>query len=346
MIMPAGMTILTRTAGPARVGRVMAIVGVPMLIGPILGGFLVDQVSWRWIFFINLPIGTVAVVASLRVLPVDQPRPTERFGALGLILLSPGLALVIYGLAQSSSHGGFGAPEVFIPILVGLVLLALFVRHGLRSEHTLTVFALAVFPYSRRSRSGLASGLLMAPQGIGAMITMPIAGKLTDRMGVGKIVLPGTLLSIASFVALTQVTATTSYWWLGVVLFVMGLGMGGSMMPVFSGAMQTLRAAVARASTSLNILQQVGASIGTAVMAVVLSSALASRLPAGGGEGLGATAVPDSVRERIAPLMAEAFGETFWWATGFVVIATLVSLLLPRTKPEPIDDPDDPDRAR
>jgi hypothetical protein len=56
--------------------------------------------------------------------------------------------------------------------------------------------------------------------------------------------------------------------------------------------------------------------------------------------------VPDSVRERIAPLMAEAFGETFWWATGFVVIATLVSLLLPRTKPEPIDDPDDPDRAR
>jgi MFS family permease len=289
------MTILTRTAGPARVGRVVAIVGVPMLLGPILGpilgGFLVDQVSWRWIFFINISIGIVALVASLRVLPVDQPRPTERFDALGLIQLSPGLALVIYGLAQSSSHGGFGAPEVFIPILVGLVLLALFVRHGLRSAHPLTVFALAVFPYSRRSRSGLASGLLMAPQGIGAMITMPIAGKLTDRMGVGKIVLPGTLLSIASFVALTQVTATTSYWWLGVVLFVMGLGMGGSMMPVFSGAMQTLRAAVARASTSLNILQQVGASIGTAVMAVVLSSALASRLPAGGGEGLGATAV-------------------------------------------------------
>ena len=71
MIMPAGMTILTRTAGPARVGRVMAIVGVPMLLGPILGpilgGFLVDQVSWRWIFFINIPIGIVALIASLRV---------------------------------------------------------------------------------------------------------------------------------------------------------------------------------------------------------------------------------------------------------------------------------------
>ena len=376
MIMPAGMTILTRTAGPARVGRVMAIVGVPMLLGPILGpilgGFLVDQVSWRWIFFINIPIGIVALTASLRVLPRDEPRPTERFDALGLALLSPGLALVIYGLAQSSSHGGFGSPGVLIPVLIGLALLAAFVFHGLRTAHplldlrlfqnrvfaaasaTLTVFALAVFGgmlllplylQAVRGESALVSGLLMAPQGIGAMITMPIAGKLTDRMGVGKIVLPGMALIIASFVALTQVTATTSYWWLGVVLFVMGLGMGGSMMPVFSGAMQTLRrAAVARASTSLNILQQVGASIGTAVMAVVLSSALASRLPAGGGNGLGATAVPDAVRERIAPLMAEAFGETFWWATGFVVIATLVALLLPRTKPEPIDDPDDPDR--
>jgi MFS family permease len=201
----------TTLATLARVGRVMAIVGVPMLLGPILGPIL----------------------------------------------------------------GGF---LVFIPILVGLALLALFVRHGLRSEHplldlrlfgnrvfaaasaTLTVFALAVFGgmlllplylQAVRGESALARGLLMAPQGIGAMITMPIAGKLTDRMGVGKIVLPGMLLIIASFVALTQVTATTSYRWLGVVLFVMGLGMGGSMMPVFSGAMQTLRrAAVARATRS------------------------------------------------------------------------------------------------
>jgi len=195
-----------------------------------------------------------------------------------------------------------------------------------------------------RGESALVSGLLLAPQGLGAMITMPIAGQLTDRMGAGKIVLPGMFLIIASFVALTQVGADTSYWWLGVVLFVMGLGMGSSMMPLFSGAMQTLRkAAIARASTSLNILQQVGASIGTAVMAVLLSSALSSRLGGGGGEGLGATAASDEQRRQIAPLMADAFGETFWWATGFVVLATAVALLLPREKPEPVYDPDDPE---
>jgi EmrB/QacA subfamily drug resistance transporter len=374
MIMPAGMTILTRTAGPARVGRVMSIVGVPMLLGPILGpilgGFLVDQVSWRWIFFINVPIGIVALIASARVLPRDQPRPTERFDALGLALLSPGLALVIYGLAQSSSHGGFGAAQVIVPVLVGAALLAAFVFHGLRSPHplldlrlfqnrvfavataTLTVFALAVFGgmlllplylQAVRGESALESGLLLAPQGIGAMLTMPLAGQLTDRMGPGKIVVPGMVLIIASFLALGQVTADMSYWLLGAILFVQGLGMGLSMMPVFSGAMQTLRkAAVARASTALNILQQVGASIGTAVMAVLLSSALSSRLPAGGGEGLGAAAVPPALRERIAPLMADAFGETFLWAAGFVAVATLVALMLPRQKPEPADDPDEP----
>ena len=375
MIMPVGMTILTRTAGPARVGRVMSIVGVPMLLGPILGpilgGFLVDQVSWRWIFFINVPIGVVALILAARILPADEPRPTERFDALGLALLSPGLALVIYGLAESSSQGGFGDARVLVPVAIGFALLALFVRHGLRFPHpvidlhlfrnrvfsaataTLTVFALAVFGgmlllplylQAVRGESALTSGLLLAPQGIGAMITMPIAGQLTDRIGIAKIVLPGIALIIASFVALTQIGAETSYWVLGAELFVMGLGMGLAMMPVFSGAMQTLRrAAVARASTSLNILQQVGASIGTAVMAVLLASALSSRLPQGGGEGLGATEVPDEARRQIAPLMADAFGEVFWWATGFLVVAFLIATLLPKEKPEPVFDPDDPE---
>src|SRR4051794_6406958 len=109
MLMPLGMTILTRAAGPSRVGRVMSIIGVPMLLGPIfgpiLGGWLVDDISWRWIFFINLPIGLVALFLSRRVLPRDRPQPAERLDFLGLCLLSPGLALVIYGLAKSTSAG-------------------------------------------------------------------------------------------------------------------------------------------------------------------------------------------------------------------------------------------------
>src|SRR5919198_244937 len=102
MIMPAGMTILTRAAGTDRVGRVMAVIGIPMLLGPIfgpiLGGWLVDDFSWRWIFFINLPIAVVALALAQRVLPRDVPKHDERLDWVGLVLLSPSLAPHIYGL--------------------------------------------------------------------------------------------------------------------------------------------------------------------------------------------------------------------------------------------------------
>jgi EmrB/QacA subfamily drug resistance transporter len=375
MIMPAGMTILTRAAGPQRVGRVMSIIGVPMLLGPILGpilgGWLVDDVSWRWIFFINVPIGAVALISSARVLPKDRPEPDERLDALGLLLLSPGLALFIYGLAETASEGGFGSAKVLVPMLAGVALLAAFVRHALHAENplvdlrlflnrtfatasgTLILFIIALFGsmlllplylQAVRGESALQSGLLLAPQGVGAMVTMPLAGQLTDRTGIGKIVLAGMGLVIAAVLGLTQIGAGTSYWLLGAELFVLGMGMGMTMMPIMSGAMQTLRrAAVARASTTLNIIQQVGASIGTAVLTVILTQQLTSRLPAGAGGGLGAAGnVPPEARARIAPLMADAFGATFWWALGLLLIAVPAALLLPRRKPDPIEDPDDP----
>jgi EmrB/QacA subfamily drug resistance transporter len=115
MIMPAGMTILSKAAGPQRIGRVMGVVGVPMLmgpiIGPILGGWLVDDVSWRWIFYVNLPVGAIALTAALRLLPTDEPAAHERLDWLGLLLLSPGLAAFVYGLAETSSQGGVGSAQ-------------------------------------------------------------------------------------------------------------------------------------------------------------------------------------------------------------------------------------------
>jgi EmrB/QacA subfamily drug resistance transporter len=370
MIMPAGMTILTRAAGTDRVGRVMAVIGIPMLLGPIfgpiLGGWLVDDFSWRWIFFINLPIGIAAILFSSRVLPRDVPKHDERLDWVGLVLLSPGLAAVIYGLAESGSSGGFGEPKVIVPVVAGALVLAVFVWHALRvrdplidlrlfsnriftvSSITLFLVVISVFGgmlllplYLQvvRGESAMSTGLLLAPQGFGAMITMPIAGRLSDMTGVGKIVPVGLVLVAASFLALTQLHADTSYWWFGAVLFVMGLGMGATMMPTFSGAMQTLRqAAVARASTTLNINQQVGASIGTAVLSVLLANALTSRLGGAGGGGIGdAAAVPPAVKARIAEPMAEAFGSTYWWALALVVIAFVIATaLLPKSKPAPV----------
>src|SRR3954467_13680562 len=114
MLMPLGMTILTRAAGPERVGRVMAVLGIPMLLGPIfgpiLGGWLIDAASWHWIFLINLPIGLIALVYAALVLPKDAPRPSESFDFVGMLMMSPGLALFLYGVSSIPAEGKVGTP--------------------------------------------------------------------------------------------------------------------------------------------------------------------------------------------------------------------------------------------
>ena len=375
MLMPAGMTILTRAAGPQRLGRIMSVIGVPMLLGPvfgpILGGWLVQDASWRWIFFINLPIGILALVLARRILPRDVPAPQHKLDWLGLGLLSPSLALIIYGLANSATSGGFGAPKVWAPVLVGLVGLAVFVRHALRrggdalidlalfrnrvfatASGTMILMIISVFGgmllvplYLQivRGESPIHTGLLLVPQGVGAMIAMPISGTLVDRTGVGRIAPVGLAMVAVSFLGLTRLTADTSFWLFGGELFLMGLGMGFSMMPLMGGAMQTLRsAAVAKASTVINITQQVGASIGTAILSVLLTREITSHLGAGGGTLGGTTAalthLPPAQQQVLLGKLADSFGTTFWYALALVIVALVVGLvLLPKHKPHPVE---------
>ncbi len=121
MIMPIGQSIMATAAGPQRMGRVMSLLGVPMLLGPILGpvigGLILDSVSWRWIFYVNLPIGIVAIALAFRILPGhERTDRANRLDVLGLCLLSPGLGLLVYGLSQA----GQGSPaSVFVPTAVG-----------------------------------------------------------------------------------------------------------------------------------------------------------------------------------------------------------------------------------
>ena len=254
------------------------------------------------------------------------------------------------------------------PVAAGVVLLALFVGHALRASEPLidlrlfknrtfaaasgmlVLFAIAVFGsmlllplYLQvvRGESALSSGLLLAPQGLGAMLVMPIAGQLTDRIGIGKIVLTGMTLILAAVLGLTQITADMSYWTLSAILFVFGMGMGSTMMPIMSGAMQTLRrAAVARASTTLNILQQVGASIGTAVLTVILTHELSTGCRPAAARASASRGAGGRRARQVAPLMADAFGATFWWAFGLLLVAFAAAFLLPRTKPAPPVDED------
>jgi EmrB/QacA subfamily drug resistance transporter len=372
MLMPLGMTIMTRAAGPKRMGRLMAILGVPMLLGPIcgpiLGGWLIDAASWHWIFLINLPIGLGAMVYAFVVLPKDAPHPSETFDFIGMLMMSPGLALLLYGVSSIPEKGTVASGKVLIPGIVGLLLVLAFVVYSFKPAHplldlrlfrnrnlavsvlTMFLFAVAFFgglllvpTYFQqvRGESVLRAGLLVAPQGIGAMLTMPVAGYLSDKVPVGRIVPVGLLLIFAGIASLTQITSTTSYAWLIATLFVMGLGMGGTMMPIMTSALKTLRAAeVARGSTLLNITQQIASSVGVAIMSVILTNGLKSASLAGPAIAsrqdpaiVAQIGGPAGVREGLAQA-AEAFGHTYWVALALVVVTIVSALFLPRKHEE------------
>jgi EmrB/QacA subfamily drug resistance transporter len=366
MIMPAVMTIMTKKAGPHRMGRVMGVLGVPMLIapimGPILGGWLVDSASWRWIFFINLPIGIVAFILALIVLDPDQPQPSHRLDWLGMLLLSPGLAVFIFGLAESSTYG-FGSARSWGPTLVGVILIAAWFFHSWRSPNplidlrtfvhtragaaagTFLLFAISVFGsmllvplyfQAVRGATALQAGLLMAPGGLGAMLMMPLSGRLTDRYGPTWLPATGLPLVAVALIPFVFVGPHTSYVLLCAANFVQGLGMGLAMMPVMTAAMQAVPAsAIARTSTAMNIIRQAGASIGTAVLSVILASAITSNLSgilgsrASGSHEGGIAALqhlPPSAHAAAVKPLADAFGSTFLWALVLIVVALIPAI--------------------
>jgi EmrB/QacA subfamily drug resistance transporter len=347
LIMPVGQTILAQAAGPQRIGRVMSVVGVPMLLGPIfgpvIGGAIVDEISWRWIFFVNLPVGLAAVVLAWRLLPEAATRTGGRLDLLGLALLSPGVAIFVYGMSEAGAAGGFGAGRALIGIALGLALVALFVWHALRRGGAalldVSLFArrgfaaaagtnllvgialfgalilLPLYYQLVRGESPLSTGLLLVPQGFGAALAMPIAGKLTDEIGARLVIPSGIVLALAGTAAYTQVGADTSYVYLAAALFVIGLGLGSTIMPSMAVAYQTVpREAVAHATSTINVIQRIAGSVGTALLAVVLQH----QIDAGGSHA--------------APALAEAFGTTFWVAFGLVATALVPALLLPRLR--------------
>ena len=307
MLMPLTFIILTREAGPRRLGRLMAVLGIPMLLGPmcgpVLGGWLIDAYSWQWIFRINLPLGVIVLILAAVVFPKDRPTPSETFDFTGMALLSPGLATLLFGISSVPRHGTFADDHVWIPAAVGLSLIAAFVVHALnRAQHplidlrlftnrvvtlaNLSMFLFAVgffgvallYPsYFQQllHQTPLQSGLHLIPQGLGAMATMPLAGTLMDKRGPRNILLVGiALVSIGLTVFAYGAWKQAGYLPILLVgLVITGMGLGCTMTPLSGAAVQTLAPhQVARGSTLISVNHHVAGSVGTALMSVILTN--------------------------------------------------------------------------
>jgi EmrB/QacA subfamily drug resistance transporter len=349
MILPIGQLMMAEAAGPRRMGRVMSIVAVPAMLapilGPTLGGLILQNTSWRWIFYVNVPIGVIAVIAALRTLPSVKPGPADRLDVRGLALMATGLPLLTYGLAEVGVTGGFSSVKVILPILSGIALVALFAVHALRipkplldlrlyrrptfSSASFAMFCLGAALFGGmillplywqeiRHESVVTTGLLTAPQGLGAALAMPIAGKLTDRIGGGPLALFGVTLCAVATIPFGLIGAHTSIVWLSVAMMIRGVGIGFGFMPAMAAAFASLeRSELSSATPQLNVLQRVGGSIGTAVLAVVLQRAIAS--------------APHPLTHAG---IAGAYATAFWWSLGITALAIVPAIVLVRAERE------------
>ncbi|MGH2873226.1 MAG: DHA2 family efflux MFS transporter permease subunit, partial [Solirubrobacteraceae bacterium] len=267
MILPVGQLMMAEAAGPKRMGRVMSVVAVPAMLapifGPMIGGLILEHLAWRWIFYVNLPIGIIAVIAAARTLPSVARQPTERLDFRGLAMLATGLPLITYGLAEIGTTNSFTAFKVIGPIVAGAVLVTAFAFYSLRtrlpllnlrlySRSTFSTGSIAMFCVGAalfggmillplywqtvRGDSVFVTGLLTAPQGVGAALIMPLSGKLTDRLGGGPLTLFGVLLTAAATVPFALIGAHTSVVWLCCVMVVRGFGIGFAFIPAMAAA--------------------------------------------------------------------------------------------------------------
>jgi EmrB/QacA subfamily drug resistance transporter len=307
LLIPAGQTILGQAVGPGRLGRVMAVLGVAVTaapaLGPLVGGLVVQNASWPWLFLINLPIGAAGLALGLRYVPRGEPGDVGRLDRTGLVLLSTGLPLVVYGLTVWGERGGFSAPEVFVAVLGGLLALAVFGIHSRRTSNavldlglfrnrtyaaavTTAVFTgaamfgaallLPLYFQIGRGEGALATGLLLISSSLGTMLLLPLGGRLVDRYGGGPVAIVGGVASVVTTVPFALLPVDIGEPLVQLLLFLRGTATALAVMPASTAAyVAVTQRQLPDAITQVNIVMRVGGAAGGALLAVVLAGGLA-----------------------------------------------------------------------
>ncbi len=336
-IFPISLAIIGDLFSPRERGRYQglfgAVFGISMVIGPALGGFLTDSISWHWIFLVNVPIGLVALVVLWRLLPhTAHPERTRSIDYLGAAVFTAAIVPFLIGLTNKQT-GEWTDPAVGGLILLGVVLAAVFV--WVEARATEPIVPLSLFRNRVVASSLAATGLItfgffggiifiprwfqfvlgssatisgyqMLPMMVGVIGGSIGAGQLVSRTGRYKWLIGGaTILSSLGLLLLTSIQADTDITWLWVGMFIAGLGIGPSM-AVFTIIVQSAvaPAMLGAATSTLTFFRQVGGSIGLALSGTIFGSSLVSGLP----EQLRAAGVPQPIVDGFASRGAETLG--------------------------------------
>lgn len=306
-LIPLSILIMVRATGP-HFARVAGYASIPFLLaptcGPILAGALLKYASWRWLFFMNLPIGALALLSTAAFLPRDQMeiRPRE-LDWVGFVLVSPGLAAFLYGIEHF-------ADAIGLPVAIcGALLLAAFISHARRKGDgalldlelfNIKVFSTAalaqcisngvtfagqmlipLFLINACGRSPTEMGWLMAPLGLGMLCTYPFIGDWTKTLGIRRISTAGALLALLGTLPFLYMTSHgADFAVLAIALFIRGAGQSTVGIPSMSAAYASVdRAHLPMATTLLNVVQRLGGPILTTLCATLLAWQLDAPLP-------------------------------------------------------------------
>ncbi|HLI05867.1 MAG TPA: DHA2 family efflux MFS transporter permease subunit [Ktedonobacteraceae bacterium] len=306
-LFPLSLTLIFREFPPQERGAAMGLFGVPALLapalGPTLGGYIVTYAGWQLIFYINVPIGIVAVILSIILLRDYHDQAESSFDVAGFVFSTIGFGAVLYGLSEASTDG-WGSTTVVGFLAAGILALAVFVAIELyvanrggqplldlrvfldRNFTTSSIanvfvvfalygglFLLPIYLQDLRGLSAFQAGIILLPQALASMVSVIIGGWLVDRIGVRAVVLPGLFILAFANWQLSSISLTWSYQWLQVMLVLRGFSLGLVGQPLILAALATIRPRLLTQASSLStVVRSVASSLGIAVLATVVQT--------------------------------------------------------------------------
>ena len=313
MLAPVGMAMLFRVFPPEERIRASSILTVPTTLapalGPVLGGLLVTDLSWRWVFYVNVPIGAAALAFGARFLRQHAETRPGRFDLAGFLLSGIGLGLLMYGVSEGPDLG-WGSAEVLATAAAGVTLLVAMVAVELHTAEPIvalrllgnrlfrnttgvlilasiaflgTLYAISLYYQDGRGLTALGSGLSTFPEAIGVMIGAQLASRvLYPLLRPRRLITLGLCGTAVSMGLLALLDAHSSLWWPRLLMFTMGLAMGQVFVPTQAAAFATISpGATGKASTMFNAARQVGGAIGVALLTTAIVAIGTTHLVAG-----------------------------------------------------------------